>query len=294
MPPQPPSSFSAVFSSARRRVTRRTTVLALTTVTLVLATLGVTAASSGANTFTSRHIVTSARNANWPLPNYSLRHWKLVYTDNFDGRKLGSEWGVYGPDAPPSNPNTAYWSPQHVKVAHGMMTLVGTQDQKGGRIVTAGLGLWGAKPLKYGKWKMLVRVTKCSEVKYAWLLWPYSGQWPSGGEVDFAEDEGGSRAGTTGSIIYSNDGSPATLKQNYVTTRNPFSDWHVVGVAWTHDRIRYTIDGKVWGVRKSANVPQTPMVLALQTESLVAPNQVPKNFSSCNAQIGWVAEWSHR
>ena len=55
--------------------------------------------------------------------------------------------------------------------------------------------------------------------------------------------------------------------------------------------LEYTLDGRKWGARNSTKVPNTPMVLALQTESLVPANQVPSNFTSCNAQIGWVAVW---
>lgn len=268
-----------------RPVLRRTIAVALA----LLVTIGLVAIDPHGSSGSSGWVPS----AHTKLPRHDYKHWKLVFADNFTGHKLGSAWSVYGPTKVPSNPDTAYWSPKHAKVGNGTLTLKGTRNGGKGRIVTAGMGLWGAKPLKYGKVKMLVRVAKCPEVKYAWLLWPYNGEWPSGGEIDFAEDEGGSRAGTTGSVTYaSRDGAPAHLPQNYVASHRHFSDWHVVGVEWRRGSIKYTLDGRKWGARKSANIPRGPMVLALQTESLARPGSVPGSFSSCNAQIGWVAEWS--
>jgi beta-glucanase (GH16 family) len=284
VPPQPPTSSRFSF---------RTAAVAATLLALVAGILSVTP-TSAAKSYTEVTMRTPTRSAHTLMPTRDLKHWKLIFTDNFNGHKLSPLWSVYGPTAPPSNPNTAYWSPSHAKVRHGMLTLVGKRDTAGGRIVTAGIGLWGFHPQTYGKYKMLVRVTRCSEVKYAWILWPYSGQWPAGGEIDFGEDEGGTRQGTTGSIVFDDRGAPGTLRQNYVISKRPFSDWHVVGVVWKKDMIRYTLDGQTWGVRKSTNVPSQPMVLALQTESLVPSNQVPSSFGSCDAQIGWVAEYAPR
>ena len=104
----------------------------------------------------------------------------------------------------PSNPNTAWWSPSQVSVNNSMLTIHGTQDRSlapDGRVVSAGLGLWKLPPQTYGKWEMLVRIDSCTEVKYAWLLWPYDGVWPDHGEIDFAEDDGGPRTSTVASVM---------------------------------------------------------------------------------------------
>ena len=85
-----------------------------------------------------------------------------------------------------------------------MLTINASRDASvapSGQIVSAGLGLWKLPPQTYGKWEMLVRMDACPQVKYAWLLWPYSNSWPNDGEIDFAEDEGGSRSSTVASVI---------------------------------------------------------------------------------------------
>jgi hypothetical protein len=231
------------------------------------------------------------------MPTGNLAHWRQVYADDFTGRSLNpAAWSRYQDGIVPSNPSTAYWSPSHAQVSHGMLTIKGARDPgvaTNGQIVTEGLGLWNLPEQTYGKYEMLVRMDKCTAVKYAWLLWPTVGTWPAAGEIDFAEDEGGPRGQTTGSVLYRGaGGAAATLPQNRVSPARPLSDWHVVGVEWTRGQVRYTLDGHVWGVVNSSHVPGGPMTLVLQTESKLAPGQVPSTFNSCNAQVGWVVQYA--
>jgi beta-glucanase (GH16 family) len=236
--------------------------------------------------------------ANTPMPTGDLANWHQVYADDFTGSTLNtwSAWSTYQNGPVPSNPDTAYWSPSHAKVGNGMLTIVGSRDpavSPDGRIVTEGLGLWKLPAQTYGKYEALVRMDSCSAVKYAWLLWPSWGGWPNTGEIDFAEDEGGSRTGTVASVLYGNpDGSAATLPQNRLTPSRPMSDWHVVGVEWTPGSVRYTLDGALWGTVQSSHVPSGPMTFVLQTESKLYPGQVPATFGSCNAQVGWVVQYA--
>jgi len=218
-----------------------------------------------------------------------------VYADDFTGSRLNtSAWTQYT-GAAPSNSATAFWSPSHVNVANGTLTIAGSVDRTAdpaGRIVTDGIGLWHLPGQTYGKWEVLVRVDQCPQVKYAWMLWPSSNSWPAGGEVDFAEDHGGDRSGTLGSVIYAGaGGQAATLPQNHLTPSTSLSNWHVVGVEWTPGQIRYTVDGAVWASVTSAHVPTNPMTLVLQTESLAGAGSVPAGFG-CNAQLGWVVQYA--
>jgi beta-glucanase (GH16 family) len=232
------------------------------------------------------------------MPTGDLPDWRQVYADDFSGTQLNTRnaWSVYGNGVVSSNPTTAYWSPGHVSVGDSMLTINGSQDPSvspDGRVVTAGLGLWKLPKQTYGKYEMLVRMDACPEVKYAWLLWPYDGQWPQHGEIDFAEDEGGSRTKSTASMLYKNAlGKADALPKSYVTPTPSFASWHVVGVEWTPGGINYTLDGKSWGTISSDLVPSTAMTFVVQTESKVLPGLVPSTFTSCNAQIGWVVQYA--
>jgi hypothetical protein len=234
------------------------------------------------------------------MPKGNLPKWRQVFADNFSGTKLNTKtaWSAYNRGAPGSNPYTGWWMASHAVVHSGVLTLKGSVDRKAspsGRVVTAGVGLWKLPPQTYGKYEALVRMDKCTDVKYAWLLWPYSGQWPKGGEIDFAEDEGGNRATTTASLLYRNSAMQAdALKKDYDSPQGGFSHWHVVGVEWTPKAVRYTIDGHYWGTTKTSHIPSKPMTFIMQTEGKAYPSQVNLGGSSCNAKVAWVTQYALR
>jgi Glycosyl hydrolases family 16 len=235
--------------------------------------------------------------ASTAMPSRNLSHWKIRYADDFrHSLDTRNAWAVYTKPGS-SNPTTAWYARDHVRVSHGQLNIRGYVDrhaQPDGRVVTGGLGLWHL-PQRYGKYEMLVRMDKCRDVKYAWMLWPYNNKWPSGGEVDFAEDEGGSRAVTTATTLYAGPkDQPRHLPQDYNRPAGGLSSWHVIGVVWTPTSIRYTMDGHYWGKPKTSHLPHGRMVLVMQTEGKVRPAKVDLNGSSCNAHIGWVVQYAYR
>jgi hypothetical protein len=236
--------------------------------------------------------------ASTAMPVGDLPGWKQVYADDFSGSTLDTykAWSVYNGGAPGSNPTTGWWMASHAVVSNGMLNLRGYVDKAAspdGRVVTAGLGLWKLPAQTYGKYEILARIDKCAEVKYAWLLWPYSGKWPDDGEIDFAEDEGGDRTKTTASLLFKNAlGQADALPKDYDYPTPDLSGWHRIGVEWTPTSVRYTMDGQYWGQPKTTHIPTTPMTLVLQTEGKYAPSAVTLGSSSCDAQIGWVTQYA--
>jgi len=230
-------------------------------------------------------------------PAYSSRHWKLVYKDSFHKQlNTSSAWMVYNVGGS-SNTGTEWFSNKQVTVSGGQLHIKGYVDRSvmpDGRIVTGGLGLW-YRPMTYGKYEMMVRMQACTDVKYAWMLWPYSNRWPQDGEIDFAEDEGGNRKLTTASLSYAgSSGQRLTAPQDYATPAGGMSAWHVVGVEWTPTSVRYTMDGAHWGATKTTHIPRKPMVLVLQTEGMARPGHVQLPGGSCNADVAWVDQWAYR
>ncbi len=247
---------------------------------------------------TSGSPVTQTVSASTPMPTGNLPGWRQVYAEDFNGSTLdtNSVWSAYNNWAPGSNPNTGWWSASHAIVGNGMLTLKGSVDLAAnpqGRVVTAGVGLWKLPAQTYGKYEILARMDQCPDVKYAWLLWPYSGKWPDDGEIDFAEDEGGNRAQTTASLLFKNaSGNADALPQDRINPVGGMSAWHTIGVEWTPTAVRYTMDGQYWGQAKTSHIPSNPMTLVLQTEGKLAPSQVTLGGGSCNAQIGWVTQYA--
>lgn len=184
-----------------------------------------------------------------------------MYADDFNGTSLGAGWGAYNgpiPSMPGGN-----WSPSHVTVANGQLVL--STSNVNGAWTSGGLMNYSGGHSTYGKFEVRMRMDKANGVKYALLLWPASGRWPSGGEIDFAEDEGGNRSGTTGSLVYSTNGSAAQSYQRHLTV--DMSQWHTVGVEWSPGRVTFTIDNRAWGTINTPVVPSGAMNLGIQTEA---------------------------
>jgi beta-glucanase (GH16 family) len=186
--------------------------------------------------------------------------WKQVYVENFSGSGLSSGWGAYSGSIP-SMPG-GRWDPSHVEVADGKLRLL--TSKVNGQWTSGGVMNSVQARTTYGKYLVRFRMDKAPGVKYALLLWPASGEWPMDGEIDFAEDGGGSRGSTSGTMHW---GTTSNHQQVQRRVSANFSNWHTVGVEWTPSKLVYTLDGKAWGTVKSPYAPTKPMNLALQTEA---------------------------
>jgi len=70
------------------------------------------------------------------------------------------------------------------------------------------------------------------------------------------------------------------------------TQWHTWGVVWTPSSITYTVDGTVWAtVTNSADIPDTPMYLSLQSQTWCASDWACPT-SPQSMQVDWVAEYS--
>jgi Glycosyl hydrolases family 16 len=224
------------------------------------------ATSSPAPTTTPSPTSTSPSGVNMPVGD--LPGWRQVYKDDFSGTSLSSDWGRYS-GAIPSMPG-GYWAFDRVQVANNTLRLLAA-DRGDGVWTSGGVALAeNANPAKrtYGKYVIRVRMDKANGVKYAHLLWPSGGTWPVDGEIDFAEDGGGDRIGTTATTHYADaDGSGHYIVQRHLDAVD-MSGWQTIGVEWTPGKLVYTINGSPWGevTSPSAAIPDGPMFLALQTE----------------------------
>lgn len=191
--------------------------------------------------------------------------WRQVLADDFSGAALGAGWGKYSGNIP-SMPG-GVWDPARVQVSNGSLKLLAA-DRGDGTWTSGGAANTGAAKRTYGKWEMRMRMTKGNGVKYAALLWPSNGTWPVDGEIDFAEDGGGDRSGTSATTHYAGpDGSGHYIVQR--SLKVDMSQWQNVGVEWTPGKLAYTLNGQKWGevTSPAAAIPDGPMFFAIQTEA---------------------------
>ncbi|MGR7024971.1 glycoside hydrolase family 16 protein [Geodermatophilus sp. URMC 62] len=166
-------------------------------------------------------------------------------------------WGRGGGPTPASRGGSPYgtWSPSQVQVAGGFLNL--RNGLQNGQWVSGGLASTVSQT--YGKWEMRFRIDAGDEIKYAALLWPDGPNWPP--EIDFAEDAGGNRSGTTATLHYGADN--AMVGERVATD---LTQWHTMGVEWSPGRVVYTLDGRPWATTDHPGVPNEPMHLAIQTQ----------------------------
>jgi beta-glucanase (GH16 family) len=216
------------------------------------------------------------------IPVGNLRGWKQFLRQDFLTPGVPAGWGSYS--GRPGGNGNGLWAHDHVAVRGDDLHLVG--DWQNGTFVTGGLM---AKDFAstYGKYEVRFRVSKARGVKYALLLWPASGTWPSAGEIDFAEDGGGHRTSTTGTVHY---GASNSQVQHHVAA--DFTQFQTVGVEWTPGKIVYTLNGRPWGTVTGAKVPDGPMRLALQLEAGPGTSWAPgPTRRTTPATVDLVVDW---
>lgn len=279
-----------------------------TRVILVLVTAAVTAAalvialraesgkhSSAAATPTGAHPGKNpAGPSGVPMPTGDLPGWRLTYSTDFSGNSLPPGWSAYS-GQPGSDPY-GYWNPTNVTVSNGELHLRTTADddpQRPNTYSTGGVGFYGDTQ-QYGMY--LVRMKGDYEpgvqLSNIILLWPaQQGAWPP--EIDFYEDEGGSRDGYTASLHPGPDGDDCCVIRH--SRGNAGRQWHTYGVIWAPSSITYTIDGHPWAEVRRSDVsspgswPAMPMTLDLQSQNL-GPAQPGGPIETMT--VAWVAEYA--
>ena len=229
-----------------------------------------------------------------PVPTGNLPGWQLTYSQDFSGTTLPPGWGAYSGE--PGGDPYGYWDAANVTVGNGELHLSTTpnDDPQSSNTSSTGGVAFSGNPQEYGMY--LVRMKGDYEpglqISDIALLWPADGNsWPP--EMDFFEDEGGSRSGFTASLHPGPDGDDCCVVRN--TLANTATQWHTYGIIWTPTSITYTIDGRPWGVVQSSQVsgpgewPSIPMNLDLQSQNL-GPAQ--PNGSIETMTVAWVAEYA--
>jgi hypothetical protein len=211
-----------------------------------------------------------------PLRASALPGFRRVFVDDFHSNHLSNHWSLFAGE--PGGDPGAQWSPSHVRVSGGVLTLNAWRDAGyGGRWVTGGLCAC-QHPQTYGAFFVRARLSGPGAT-FVGLLWPTMG-WPP--EIDFTETYGS----TSHSMATVHFGSRNAQRHSEVQV--DMTRWHTWGVIWTPRSIIFTLDGVEWGRVSSRNaIPRVPMTLHLQQQTWCALNfACPSTPDS--VQIDWV------
>ena len=181
----------------------------------------------------------------------TARGWTLATSDEFTGTALSSHWSPYDG---PGNDGDGVRSPAAITVQNGIMTIRG--DSKG---TTGGMAWTGDQ--RFGKWEVRARFPKGdSQYHPVLLLWP-QGEWPQGGEVDFAETT--SAASNVEFFLHYSSSN----KQKDAQKALDLTQWHNYAVEWVDGRITGYIDGQQWFQSTDrSTLPPGQMHLAVQLD----------------------------
>ncbi len=223
------------------------------------------------------------------MPVGDIPGWRQVFADDFNGAALNtSNWHPYS--GQPGGDPAGWWEPSHVVVNNCVLTLKGYKDPaaKSGVFVTGGVGMTDTHAQTYGKYLVRMRVDKGDGISAIALLWSQANVWPP--EVDFYEDGGGDRTSTSATLHCGSNGNDTCQVQKDLTGYD-FSQWHTLGVEWTAGKLVYTIDGDTWATLTNSKVPSIPMVLDLQSQSLVCSQYNTCLDSSTPAEVDMQVAW---
>jgi beta-glucanase (GH16 family) len=231
------------------------------------------------------------------MPSGSPDDWELLFSDDFDRDDIGDDWGVYS--GSPGGDPYSQWDPGQVRVADGLLTLHGSQDDDG-QWLTGGVSNWPVSQT-YGKWEVRFRADPSDEITFHFLLWPKSDEWPP--EIDFLEDFGGDRTEVSSFLHYRESDGDRNRKQ-WQLSGTDFSQWHTAGVEWMPGSVKFLVDGEVWAEtsdQQAGIVPDEPMWLGLQAQSGGCQRKIDYGYPDCpvigvpdtaDVQIDWVAVYA--
>ena len=229
------------------------------------------------------------------MPRGDLPGWKQIFTDDFRtdvplGQfpgKVANAWGAYTDGTKDTSGNGRYFPSKVVSIAKGVMDLH-LHAEGGQPLVAAPLPkVQPAAPhgLLYGRFAVRFRADPVPGYKTAWLLWPDSGSWPAGGEIDWPE--GDLNEGFCAYLHHM--GASSSSDQDRFCPRAPFPQWHTAVLEWSPGVARFLLDGQPVGVSTS-RVPSSPMHWVLQTETRLNGGPPPAGANG-HVQIDWVAAW---
>jgi hypothetical protein len=226
------------------------------------------------------------------MPTGNIPGWKQSFTEDFNGGNLRDKWFVY--EGQPGGDPGGWFLPTHVSESGGKLVITGSKESTPNGNIYATGGISNAKTFSqtYGKFEYRFRMDKGYGINYVMMLWPTNDVWPP--EINVAEDDGKTRNLITATLHYGANNST-------ISRKNPgaadFTKWHTVGVEWKPGSLTYQLDGKTWATMTSANVPKTPMSLAMQSQAWPCGN----SFSDCpnsttpakvNLEIDWVVAYT--
>lgn len=186
-------------------------------------------------------------------------NYELVWSDEFNGNSLDTNtwnyeigtgsWGW-------GNNEQQYYTDRNIKVSNGTMKITAKREGYGGMKYTSSrITTKNKKNFKYGKIEARIKMPKFKGVWPAfWMLGANQDSvgWPKCGEIDIMEAINDENL-VYGTLHWFNDpGNNNADSGSSVAVANR-TEYHVYGVEWTADKLRWYVDGKVYRTMDVSN-----------------------------------------
>lgn len=181
----------------------------------------------------------------------SASNWNLYWHDEFTGNStIDNNWNAQ--NASPEGLVSSRWRGNLV-VSHHHLKILNKKEFKGGKEWTSG-SMTSKKTFKYGYFECKMKISKSSGVNNSfWLC--YNNPTPNVGhqfEIDVIE---GHFPNMDFSNIHDNGVAPNNQdKQNsklYYVKPNLYDKYHIFGLEWNPDSLKFYVDGKIVRVEKN-------------------------------------------
>ncbi|GAA6530238.1 hypothetical protein LPYR103PRE_22110 [Segatella asaccharophila] len=183
----------------------------------------------------------SMLNIQAPLPGYTL-----VWDDEFEGSKVGSDWTyeVQGPGWMNNELQSYVKDDQVAQVSDGTLKINLVNDN--GTIKSARLYACKTTGWQYGYVEARIKLPKGKGTWPAFWMMPVNNKtWPDDGEIDVMEEVGYDPNVVVSTIHckkYNNGGTTVESARQTVPTAQ--SDFHTYGLEWTADKLTFYVDNK--------------------------------------------------
>ncbi len=182
---------------------------------------------------------------------YASGSWKLVWSDEFSGEGLPSQARWNYEHGLVRNNELQYYTtarPENARVVGGQLVITGRREEwEGAHYTSASLNTRGKFSFTYGKVEIRAKIpTGRGTWPALWMLGAGPGQrWPEEGEIDLMENVGWDplklhftvHTGAFNHVLH-------TQRSRAVVLDHPWSDFHVYGLLWTHERLEFFLDGE--------------------------------------------------
>lgn len=186
-------------------------------------------------------------------------NYELVWSDEFNGNYLDTNtwnyeigtgsWGW-------GNNEQQYYTDRNIKVSNGTMKITAKREDYGGMKYTSSrITTKNKKNFKYGKIEARIKMPKFKGVWPAfWMLGANQDSvgWPKCGEIDIVEAINDENL-VYGTLHWFNDPGNNNADSGSSVAVADRTEYHVYGVEWTADKLRWYVDGKVYRTMDVSN-----------------------------------------